>query len=113
MLADVIPDRTEDRIPAALRKIRSAGKKLYRALTQLSGRVAAQVVGLAPEELLLWVYLTGVSHGAEVERRRHVDPQGTPPAAAPLGTDEQTPTFPDEGELVRPGRGRQISRDAE
>ena len=41
------------------------------------------------------------------------DPQGTPPAAAPLGTDEQTPTSPDEGGLERPGQGRQISRDAE
>lgn len=76
----------EERIPlldsSTLRDIRRADKKLYRALAALSGRVAAQVVGQAPQDLLLWVYLTGVAHGAESERRSR-EAHAQEPAARP------------------------------
>lgn len=57
-------------LPAeTLRQIRRTDKKLYRALGALCGRAAAQVVHEAPQDLLLWLYLTGISHGAAMERR--------------------------------------------
>lgn len=57
-------------LPAeVLRNIRRADKKLYRALGALCGRAAAQVVREAPQDLLLWIYLTGISHGAAIERK--------------------------------------------
>lgn len=43
-------------------------RKTHRALTALAGRVAAQVCRDSPADLLLWVYLTGVAHGAETVR---------------------------------------------
>lgn len=61
---------TSDTIPllpsTVLREIRRTDKKLYRALNQLCGRVAAQIVMESPQDILLWLYLTGVSHGEAV-----------------------------------------------
>lgn len=97
--------------PSALRDIRRADKKLHRALAALSGRVAAQVVGQAPQDLLLWVYLTGVAHGAECERRSR-DTQEPPARPADSGRLEMNPTHlptrgdhgPDQEPAISPER---------
>jgi len=51
-------------------------RDMYRRLTALAGRVATQVAHEAPMDLLLWVYLTGVAHGAESVRIENESREG-------------------------------------
>lgn len=53
---------------AALRSLRQ-NKKLHKALLSLCGRIIAQAAQEFPSDLMLWLYLTGLAHGAEIEKR--------------------------------------------
>lgn len=53
-----------------LREIHRTDKKAYRALNQLCGRIVAQIAVQSPQDIFLWLYLTGVSHGEAVSKRR-------------------------------------------
>jgi hypothetical protein len=56
---------------AALRSLRR-NKKLHKALLTLCGRITAQVAQQFPSDLMLWLYLTGLAHGAEIEKRNRI-----------------------------------------